>query len=358
MTALSPPVLRALFSRSYDSPGFRVRVSLLALLGLFALTQAGKVRRAALLEGVVRSDAPDPALVHEVLRESGNRSEVLHRVWNTGRLPQRWEVMNFLNHRIGTDPDLRNAAAGLLEEAATDADLSVRHAAWSLLRISGHPAWQETVRGGLADPDAVTREFARTVLAAGGVTNAAPMPEPLMEAGGPAFGHLMFHDFKHMPVALSNHVNRPVLLHFFATWSPECGKEVDSLIQLRTEVGDSLLMLGVALDALPGVRHDHGPGEQHVHLEPGRDDEAIVKAVERHVITRKYNFPVVFDLDGIATAQLEGSELPVHVLLDSRHRLVRRYTGARDATNHAVIVRTLLGLKPDQAPAAANSLAK
>ena len=337
------------------SLAFRIRVAILLLVGLFALTQAGRVRRHALLEGILQSHSPDPALVHELLRSTPEPGPVIEQIWNTGKLPHRWEIINFLNRNLGQRPDLVPVVDGVLRQAAVDPDLTTRLSAINLLRLLGHDDWETGARTALNDPDPVAREAIQAILQQAGeaATRKAETAAPAALPRGPGFGDLAFRDFKGGEVPLSRFTNQPVLLHFFTTWSPDCNKEIPALVELRKIAPTNLVILGVSVDGVPGVRHEH-TDHDHENCEtdccpaPSTD---VFKTVERHVIVNGYNYPVLFDLDGLATARLEGSELPAHVLLDADGALARRYTGTRTAAEHDRIARVVLGYDSPAVPA-------
>lgn len=333
------------------SAAFRIRVGILLLVGVIALTQVGRLNRYAIAEGILRSHSPDPEMVHRLLRDAPDPGLVIARIWDTGKLPHRWEIINYLNRNLGQQPELASVIGDLLREAANDPDLTLRLTALNLLRVIEHPDWRTAATAALNDPDPAAQDIARAVLQkAGASTEVSAEPAglaPLLR--GPDFGHLVFNDFKQQPYFLSQFAGRPILLHFFATWSPECVKEIPALVELRKLAPPELAIIGINVDGVPGVRHDHSGSEHnHEECEPGHCTIAtadLFKEVERHVIVNGYNYPIVFDTNGLATAQLEGSELPVHALLDNEHRLVRRYAGMRSARNHDQIVRVLLGSK-------------
>lgn len=340
-----------------SSLAFRIRVGILLVIGFCALSQVGRLNRYAIREGILRSHCPDPEMLHSLLRDASDPGATIAQIWNTQKLPHRWEVINYLNRNIGQRPGLVSDIGGIVEEAANDPDLTLRLTALNLMRLIGHPNWQSAAVTALNDPDPAAREIAHKVLQRGGVTNKPPakiaMPSPLPR--GPGFGQLTFNDFKLQPYPLSQFSGRPVLLHFFATWSPDCVEEIPELVRLRNAAPAELAIVGVSVDAVPGVKHDHHSdlGEEHHHCESCASvSPDVFKSVERHVILKRYNYPIVFDTDGVATAQLEGSELPVHVLLDSEHRLVRRYVGTRTSIDHNRIVRELLGFR--EIPASTN----
>ena len=345
---------------------FRIRVTILLLLGVYVLSQPQRLGRFATTHGLLQSHSPHPEIVHGLFLQSPEPADVMRRIWETGKVPHRWEVINFLNRNLGDRPDLLPLVGPFVLEATRDPDLTTRLSALNLLRVIGHPDWRDAARALLTDPDPVARAAAIDVLQRGGVEPIArlPMGDSSAIRGG-NFDHLDFKDFKRKGYSLNQFTNRPVLLHFFATWSPECISEIPSLVQLRKIAPPELAIVGVNLDGVPGIRHEHEHGGsgtsccddpncteacEHDHGSGAVGD--FVKSVERHVIVEEYNYPVVFDMTGIATAQLEGSELPVHVLLDSEHRLIRRYAGTRSAEDHNRIVRTLLGI--DGLPALTN----
>ncbi|MGB0578386.1 MAG: redoxin domain-containing protein [Limisphaerales bacterium] len=332
-----------------SSLAFRIRVTILLMAGVFALSQSGRLGRFATTEGILQSHSPDPAILHQLFRNSPDTAQVMQRIWACGKLPHRWEIINYLNRNVGQRPDLLPAVNDIVRQAASDPDLTLRLTALNLLRVIDHPDWRSSIHTALNDSDPVARESAQTILQQAGMKAPTNLPpREIDHVRGPGFGHLAFHDFKQQSYALTQFTNRPVLLHFFTTWSSNCVSEIPALVKLREMAPSELQIVGVNLDGVPGVRHDHSTGDgEHEDCENCQglsEGEGLFKSVERHVIVKGYNYPVVFDLDGIATAQLEGSELPVHVLLDSEHRLLRRYAGTRSATNHNQIVRQLLGV--------------
>ena len=317
------------------------------MAGVVALSQVGRLNRHVITEGILRSHSPDPQMLHQLLRDTAEPAPVIARIWDAGKLPHRWEIINYLNRNLAQRPELVSAIGNIVRQAADDPDQTLRVTALNLLRVIDHPEWQTVASAALNDPDPAVRDIARAVLkkSDGAVEPAAPK----LQHRGPGFGDLVFHDFKQKPYPISQYASRPLLLHFFASWSPECEKQIPDLVALRKLAPPELAIVGINVDTVPGVRHDHSEhqdcGDECEHDHVANSPADLFKAIERHVIVNGYNFPVVFDTTGIPTAQLEGSELPVHVLLDREHHLVRRYSGLRSALVHNQIVRTLLGFK-------------
>lgn len=325
------------------SLAFRVRVAVLLTAGVLALTQVGRLNRYVITEGILHSHSPDPTILHRLLHDTPGALTIMTRIWNSGKLPHRWEVINYLNRNLGQRPELLPVIGNLVLQAASDPDLTLRASALNLLRVIDHPEWRTVASAALHDPDPALRDIAHAALQKGGATleSVASQSQFL----GPDFGDLVFHDFAQQPRPLSEFAGRPLLLHFFATWSPDCVKQIPDLVALRKLAPPDLAIVGVCVDGVPGVRHDHSTHEDCEHDHGPNSPADLLKAVERHVIVNGYNFPILLDTDGIPTAKLEGSELPVHVLLDEQHRLVRRYAGLRSTQTHDQIVRSLLGFK-------------
>jgi thiol-disulfide isomerase/thioredoxin len=343
------------------SRAFRIRVSILLLIGLVALTQLGRLNQYAVTEGILRSHSPDPEILHQLLGDAPNPGPLIALIWETEKLPHRWEIINYLNRNLGARPELVPIIGNLVLEAANDPDVTLRLTALNLLRVLDHPEWQGIAQAALNDPDPVVNDIARAVLKDVDSEIEVPVKQypHVNQVRGSQFDHLGFNDFAHQPYALSQFEGRPILLHFFATWSPECTKEISDLLELRNIAPSELIILGVNIDGVPGIRHDHcetdcDHEEECEHDHGSATLSNIFKTVERHVIINEYNYPIVFDTNGLATAQLEGSELPVHVLLDSDHHLLRRYAGTRSARIHDHILRTLLGI--EGTPATTNEM--
>jgi hypothetical protein len=131
---------------------------------------------------------------------------------------------------------------------------------------------------------------------------------------------------------------RPVLLYFFTTWGMHAPATVKRVFQLA---GDRLPVLGISLDA---ILDNHNLARLSMELgEPGHfwheavdhelpyDLRDVMAAVEPRIRQHGFQFPIVYDLDGRLTRLMQGGEIPAYVLLDRKHRLVRRFAGPRRA---------------------------
>ena len=134
-------------------------------------------------------------------------------------------------------------------------------------------------------------------------------------------------------VRLSDFRGRTVLINFWATWCTACLAEIPDLITLQKELGGRVVILGVALDAVPD-EHGHDPGveagdDSQVHTPPL---DAIRKKVARAAKSRGINYPVLLDADNAVGGEYNGGELPTTVIIDAEGRLrtpVYRSSGAQ-----------------------------
>jgi thiol-disulfide isomerase/thioredoxin len=147
---------------------------------------------------------------------------------------------------------------------------------------------------------------------------------------GPRADDFTLLDLEGKPVRLAQFRGKPVLLNFWATWCTACLAEIPDLIALHKKLGDRVVILGIALDAVRD-EHGHSPGvESHEHQ---RSETAARKValskILRAVQTRGINYPVLWDPDAAVACRFNGGELPTTVILDSQGRLRRRFIGER-----------------------------
>ncbi|MGB0579405.1 MAG: hypothetical protein ACPGVU_06865 [Limisphaerales bacterium] len=362
-------------------------ITLLVLLAV-VLWQRNWIADQAKLKGIIDADAPDPVAIKDLVDRSSRPHKVLTKLWRSEKIPHRWEVVSYLNRHAGTTPEVLEDLGFIIDESTWDRDMSVRFIGVNLARITGRPTWLDAARGQLTDPDHEVRLESLHVLnrsqatnaladivnclgddhravrefAAGMTRNFAGVPFPgsnlvaeinqwwttnrsgypqlpavreIEPSMGPSFGHLVFESFKGEPVPLSRFAGKPVLLSFFATWSAPSLLQFPALMQLNTLHGEQIKIIGVGIDPIASDRTKHGDAF---------DPAEAKKHVIRMVSMRRVNYEVVFDPVGQALLQTEGAEIPAHILLNSEHRLVRRFTGFRDAKAMTRIVTDLLQL--------------
>lgn len=369
-----------------DKPS-KPAVAFLLLLLVAVLFSRDRIAELAALRGILDADAPDPAMIQRVADQRENPLRFLADIWRSGQIPHRWNVISYISRTAVTHPEIVAQTEPLLAEAARDRDLSVRTAALNLARIAGHSYWLPAAMDDLADPDDDVRLEALHTLHRGKATNAlpaiigrledpsprivsfaagvihnftfiprgvlatnasaahswlkdhasalSPIPNPPLHRAepGPAYDDLTLERPGGEALPLASLKGRPVLLFFFATWASECTLEMAALKTLKSRLGDRIHLLAIGIDPNDIARQKH-------------DREISARDAKRHVrrvagLQRISEF-LAFDPDNRALLRLEGMEIPVHVLLDSDLRLVRRFTGRRDATNLERIISRLV----------------
>lgn len=365
-------------------------IALLILL-IGVLLNRDRLADLASMRGIIDTAAPDPAIVHQVISRSANPARMLRGLWHSGKIPHRWETISFLNKHGRDFPDLFSETSDIIDEAAWDRDLAVRFIGMNLARIVGRPTWFDAARATLQDPDYDIRLEALHALRRGEATNALPDIAALLSddndeisalaAGlirnytgvhfpgsnlvaevsswwrtnrttipklppinhldigpGKSFADLVLEDREHKPVPLAQFAGQPVLISFFATWSVPSLLQMPDLMQLQTQLGKKIKIIGVPIDTLAGARKQH---------DTPFDPVAARTHVLRITAMRRLNYDIAFDPDGSAILQLEGAEIPSHILLDSELRIIRRFTGPRDAKSLIRIVTELAALSGD-----------
>lgn len=361
-----------------------VAVLLLLLIGVVVFRD--RIAATAALKGILDAHAPDAALLRRVAAQQRNPRHFLEQIWRSGKIPHRWEVVSYINHAAVSRREVVSQTRSLLAAASRDRDLTVRITALNLARIAGQDVWQPAAMDDLDDPDDDLRLEALHTLHRGHATNAIPViltrlddPSPAVAefAGGvihnftgldtallttnpavvadwwnrhggrlpkipdvellepppgPDFSDLVFEQADGRPLPVAALRGKPVHLFYFATWSGECTLQMPALRALHTRLGDQVHLIGIGIDPLATANQKHGAA-----VDPGR----ARKHVLRMAALQRVSFPVVFDPKGTAVLRLEGSEIPLHVLLDADLRMVRRFSGRRTAPNLEQIIRRL-----------------
>ena len=140
------------------------------------------------------------------------------------------------------------------------------------------------------------------------------------ESGPPDYGKLTLEDAEGRHVHLSDFGGRPVMLHFFTTWCEQCEAMAPVLSTTSETMAKDVQIIGVSLDLTPDFQLDHAK------FEPASRLEDVKQFVKRH----DAGYPILFDPKGRITAALNGHEVPVHVIFDSKLKVLRRFTGKRN----------------------------
>ena len=230
------------------------------------------------------------------------------------------------------DPDLRLAASAevaLMRWSDEDYGVRERLAIPSSEGSAVNPANAELIRQGIARRKSWWQQHAGGY--PGIVTNIATLSQT--DASRQPLPDFTLKTLDGRAVRLSDFRGRTVLINFWATWCTACLAEIPDLIALQKELGDRVVILGIALDGVPD-EHGHDPGadagdDSHAHA-PTLD--AIRKKIARAVESRGINYPVLLDANNSVGAEYNGGELPTTVIIDAEGRLRRRFIGERNIT--------------------------
>lgn len=129
-------------------------------------------------------------------------------------------------------------------------------------------------------------------------------------------------------IRLSALRGRVVLLNFWATWCTACVGEIPTLVALRQNHGEDLVILGIALDGVPDT-HGHGHSEPEDHAPAAGAPPRVREKVARVAQARGINYPVLLDPKNEAGGRYQGGELPTTVIVDAAGHVRRRFIGPR-----------------------------
>jgi cytochrome c biogenesis protein CcmG/thiol:disulfide interchange protein DsbE len=73
-------------------------------------------------------------------------------------------------------------------------------------------------------------------------------PDDHKATGKPAPLHFTLKDMNGADVQLASFKGKVILLNFWATWCGPCKAEIPSLVELQTQYGDDLVVLGFSVD--------------------------------------------------------------------------------------------------------------
>jgi hypothetical protein len=135
-------------------------LSCLAAIALAALAFWQPIRHYVLTAGVLRSDAPSESALTEAVEGASDPTQILQRIWQAGSLSGRGFVISYLQRNQKPDGLLFRRMQPVLEQAAWDADLDTREAAFSLLAQRRDSSLRQWLRQQLGDADPAVRALA------------------------------------------------------------------------------------------------------------------------------------------------------------------------------------------------------
>lgn len=143
---------------------------------------------------------------------------------------------------------------------------------------------------------------------------------PLDASGTPAPDFSMLDSDGHT-VSLSELIDRPVILNFWATWCPPCQSELPDFETVCTRYGGQVRFL-------------------MVNITDGTRD--TVASVTTFVKDQGYAFPVYFDTTGSSLKPYGLSAIPMTVAIRADGTLAWSQVGAVDADTLEAVIQSLL----------------
>lgn len=115
------------------------------------------------------------------------------------------------------------------------------------------------------------------------------------------------------PQRLVDHLGKPIILNFWATWCPPCRAEMPAMQRAHEEVADE----GIAVIA----------------INVGEDAETVNQFLAEMPI----DFPIPLDLDSAVVQSYPVKGLPTTFVIDPTGRLVYRASGEREWDDPALL---------------------
>ena len=167
-----------------------------------------------------------------------------------------------------------------------------------------------------------------------GVSDGAIKPLISQPFAGIPAGDFTVTDLEGRAVHLSNFRGKTVVVNFWTTWCTACVGELPELVAAQHRHPEDVVVLGIALDAVPD-EHGHLGGHTVVDAS-GHDEDSnhpnipkIRAQVARVKDRQKLNYRVSLDEIGTVSGKYNGGELPTTLIIDPQGMLRRRYVGPR-----------------------------
>ena len=155
--------------------------------------------------------------------------------------------------------------------------------------------------------------------AAGDATEYPGDPDDATAAGKPAPLHFTLKDMNGVDVKLAAFKGKVILLNFWATWCGPCKAEIPSLVELQTQYGDDLVVLGFSVD------------------DP-------VEKMRPYAEEYKINYPLLVGNGREDVQEAFGPlyGIPVSVIIDREGRIAKKHSGIASKSQFEREIKSLL----------------
>jgi len=347
------------------------------------------LRDASLVSTIKSSASPSPTALDRVMTNAAQPGELARDIWHIGGIPHQQAVINFLQAKATSNPDLLEFTQRIIDDALRSPDIEVQRQALSLTRITGgHNAWS-LMPVMLNDIDPQVRKMWLSHLVNGEREKSVATVFKLVDDPDPAVQRLAIntlgewtdqdfyldkqaddaerervvgacrlwwsrqrehyddpmtftpHNPRTLPATdfalddtngtrtmLSSFFGRTIVLNFWSVTDANSKEMASILTQLRYRSGDELAVVGVATDGIAD-----GSGAARYQADPAGNlpfDDRAGALITAEVDAQQINYPVLIDDTGQPTGAYVGFEPPVTIIIDPAGDIHRRFTGVRD----------------------------
>jgi cytochrome c biogenesis protein CcmG/thiol:disulfide interchange protein DsbE len=144
-------------------------------------------------------------------------------------------------------------------------------------------------------------------------------PEDAVAAGKDAPLHFTLKDMNGADVRLATFKGKVILLNFWATWCGPCKAEIPSLVELQSEYGEDLVVLGFSVDD-------------------------TVEKMRPYAAEYKVNYPLLVGngRDDVQEAFGPLYGIPVSVIIDRQGKIAKKHSGIASKAQFEREIKALL----------------
>jgi thiol-disulfide isomerase/thioredoxin len=215
--------------------------------------------------------------------------------------------------RDGVTPPAAAGEHGQGDEIGADAEPRLsRRAAWLAMGAVALALGLIWLAPGLSD-------HARESATEGEQVEFPGEPEDGKAAGKAAPLHFTLKDMNGVDVKLAAFKGKVILLNFWATWCGPCKAEIPSLVELQTQYGDDLVVLGFSVDD-------------------------TVEKMRPYAAEYKINYPLLVGngRDDVQEAFGPLYGIPVSVIIDREGRIAKKHSGIASKSQFEREIKALL----------------